>query len=72
MGVATYGLLSLTTEGRICPNWRIGLLCGLGGLIGGYLGARLQPRAPEAGLRILLGSLGVGLAVTYVTQAVRA
>ncbi|MHA6785129.1 TSUP family transporter [Pseudonocardia saturnea] len=69
-GVAAYGLLSLTTGGPVSPDWGIGLLCGLGGLIGGYLGARLQPRVPETGLRILLGSLAVALAVTYVVRAV--
>jgi hypothetical protein len=42
-GVITYGLLSLTTTGPVSPDWAIELLCGLSGLIGGYLGARLQP-----------------------------
>jgi uncharacterized membrane protein YfcA len=69
-GVTTYGLLSLTTTGPVSPHWAIGALCGLGGLIGGYLGARLQPRMPETGLRILLGVLAVGLALTYIAQAV--
>lgn len=68
-GVATYGLLSFTTIGPIGPDWGIGLLCGFGGLIGGYLGARLQPRVPETGLRVLLGVLAIGLAVVYVVQA---
>ena len=68
-GVITYGMLSLTTTGPVSPHWAIGVLCGLGGLIGGYLGARLQPHVPETGLRILLGALAVGLAITYITQA---
>ena len=68
-GVVTYGLLSLSTTGPVSPDWAIGVLCGLGGLIGGYLGARLQPRVPDTGLRILLGALAVGLAITYITQA---
>ena len=68
-GVITYGLLSLTTTGPISPDWAIGALCGLGGLIGGYLGARLQQRVPETGLRILLGVLAIGLALTYMSQA---
>ena len=38
-------------------------------LISGCLGARLQPRVPDTGLRILLGALAVGLAITYITQA---
>jgi uncharacterized membrane protein YfcA len=68
-GVVTYGLLALTTDGPIAPDWPVGLLCGLGGLLGGYLGARLQPRVPELGLRLLLGALAVGLALTYIIQA---
>lgn len=71
-GVTTYGLLSLTVDGPVGPDWAIGLLCGLGGLIGGYLGARLQPHVPETGLRVLLGSLAIGLAVTYVVLAASA
>ncbi len=68
-GAATYALLALTTSGSIAPEWALGLACGLGGLIGGYLGARLQPRLPERGLRLLLGSLAIGLAVLYAVQA---
>ncbi|MFG2133118.1 hypothetical protein ACGFNV_35780 [Streptomyces sp. NPDC048751] len=33
---------------------------GLGGLIGGYLGARLQPHLLETALRLLLGTLALG------------
>lgn len=71
-GVTTYALLSLAADGPVGPDWAVGLLCGLGGLIGGYLGARLQPHVPENGLRILLGSLAIGLAVIYVVQAASA
>lgn len=70
-GAATYGVLALTTPGDIAPVWLLGLLCGAGGLCGGYLGARLQPRMPETALRLLLGTLAVGLAVLYITEAVR-
>ena len=69
-GVSTYGLLSLTADGPVAPDWAVGVLCGVGGLLGGYLGARLQPRVPERGLRTLLGVLAVGLAVGYLMQAV--
>lgn len=68
-GVTTYGLLALTTAGPIAPDWPVGLLCGFGGLIGGYVGARFQTHVPELGLRLLLGALAVGLALTYITQA---
>lgn len=67
VGAATYGVLALTTDGDIAPHWTLGLLCGVGGLIGGYLGARLQPYLPERGLRLLLGTLAVVLAGLYLS-----
>ncbi|MFC4068231.1 sulfite exporter TauE/SafE family protein [Actinoplanes subglobosus] len=71
-GAGTYGLIALATGGtEIAPHWTLGLLCGAGGLIGGYLGARLQRRIPEAALRFLLGTLAVALAVVYLIQAIR-
>ncbi len=69
-GAATYALLSLTTSGDIAPDWALGLVCGVGGLIGAYLGARLQPRMPEKALRLLLGTLAVALGIVYLVQAV--
>lgn len=68
-GALTYTVLALTTAGDIAPNWALGLLCGLGGLVGGYLGAHLQPRLPETGLRLLLGVLAVALSGLYAVQA---
>ena len=50
VGALTYALLSLFVAGSIAPDWPIGIACGLGGLTGGYLGARLQPHLPERAL----------------------
>ncbi|MEV4642503.1 sulfite exporter TauE/SafE family protein [Actinoplanes sp. NPDC049548] len=69
VGAGTYALLALTTEGAVAPHWLIGLSCGAGGLIGGYLGARLQPRLPEKGLRLLLGALATAVGVLYLAQS---
>jgi hypothetical protein len=44
---------------------------GARGLIGGYLGARLQTRLPERALRLLLGSLAIALAVLYLIQGLQ-
>jgi uncharacterized membrane protein YfcA len=66
VGPIAYGLLA--RNGAIAPNWVLGLACGAGGLTGGYLGARLQPR--QTVLRRLLGALAVGLALAYVVEAV--
>jgi uncharacterized protein len=68
-GAVTFALLALTGRGDIAPDWSVGILCGVGGLIGGYLGAHLQPRLPERGLRLVLGGLAVALAVVYAIQA---
>jgi uncharacterized protein len=71
VGVATYAALASTTTGSIAPEWSVAMACGLGGLIGGYIGARLQPRLPETALRLLLGTLAIGIATVYVIQAFR-
>ncbi|SDT78490.1 TSUP family transporter [Actinoplanes derwentensis] len=66
-GSGTYALIAVTTGGaEIAPHWVLGLLCGLGGLIGGYLGARPQRHIPEAALWFLRGALAVALAVSYL------
>ena len=69
VGAATYAVLALQTSGSIAPQWTLGIACGLGGLIGGYLGARLQPRMPETALRLLLGTVAIAVAVAYIVQA---
>jgi uncharacterized membrane protein YfcA len=69
IGAATFALLALVTRGTIAPEWRIGIACGLGGLLGGYLGALLQPFMPERGLRLLLGSLASIVGALYLVEA---
>ncbi|MDX6308021.1 MAG: uncharacterized protein QOI06_1067 [Nocardioidaceae bacterium] len=69
-GALTYLLLALDQSGSIAPDWSVGLASGLGGLVGGYLGARLQPGMPEKALRLLLGSLAIVLAIVYVVETV--
>lgn len=68
VGAAAYALLSLGSSGDVAPDWWLGLACGTGGLIGGYLGARLQPRLPERALRLLLGTLATALGILYAAQ----
>jgi uncharacterized membrane protein YfcA len=68
VGAVTYAVLATTTSGAIAPEWSVGLVCGLGGLIGGYVGARLQPRLPERGLRLLLGLVAAAVGVAYLIE----
>lgn len=69
VGALTFGLLSLVADGSIAPDWPIGVACGLGGLVGGYFGALLQPRMPELLLRLGLGVLAVAIGLLYLAQA---
>ncbi|MDT7654886.1 MAG: uncharacterized protein QOI36_6292 [Pseudonocardiales bacterium] len=68
VGAVTYSLLALTSSGSIAPVWSLGLACGLGGLVGGCLGAHMQPGLPETALRLLLGGLAVVLGGLYAVQ----
>ncbi|QSS95494.1 sulfite exporter TauE/SafE family protein [Streptomyces sp. M54] len=68
-GAAAYAVLATASSGPVAPDWGLGLACGAGGLIGGYLGARLQPHLPETALRLLLGTLAAALGALYAAQA---
>lgn len=68
VGALSYGALSLFADGSIAPDWPLGIACGLGGLVGGYVGALLQPRVPERGLRYLLGGLAAVIGIGYLVQ----
>jgi uncharacterized membrane protein YfcA len=69
-GVLAFALLSLGAGGDVAPDWPLGVAMGLGGLAGSYLGARLQPRLPEALLRRGLGLLALALGARYAVLAI--
>ena len=47
----------------------MGLALGIGGLLGGYTGARLQPHLPEMMIRRLLGVLVLAIGLRYAQLA---
>lgn len=63
--IAGVGFFELTATR---PDWALGLLFGLGGLAGSYCGARMQKHLPEHWIRLFLGLLVTGLALSYVTN----
>jgi uncharacterized protein len=65
-GVITFTVLSAHAQGPVAPDWPTGIALGLGGLAGAYLGARLQPRLPDALIRRLLGVLVVAIGARYL------
>jgi uncharacterized membrane protein YfcA len=48
------------------PDWPTGIALGLGGLAGGYTGARLQSRLPDVVIRRLVGVLVLGIGICYL------
>ena len=71
-GALTYVILAIATAGHhIGPDWKVGLIAGAGGLVGGYLGARLQPHLPERALRTGLGAMAIATATLYIIHALQ-
>ena len=50
----------------LSPDWLLGSLFGLGGLVGMYVGARLQRRLPTRLIETILATVVTGLALRYV------
>jgi uncharacterized protein len=65
-GVITFTVLSLHQHGQVAPSWPTGIALGVGGLAGGYLGARVQSRLPDVLIRRLVGVLVTAIGVRYL------
>lgn len=65
-GVVTFTILSAQTHGSVAPSWPTGIALGAGGLLGSYVGARLQSRLPEQLIRRLLGVLEVAIGIRFL------
>jgi uncharacterized membrane protein YfcA len=65
-GVATFTILSVHQHGPVAPAWSTGIALGIGGLAGGYTGARIQSRLPDALIRRLVGILVIALGARYL------
>ena len=68
-GVTFYSLISIK-ETVAQPDWALGILFGLGGLLGMYSGAKMQKYMPEKWIKIILGIIVFIVAVRYLTQFV--
>lgn len=65
-GIAVYYWGGLQTGISTQPDWSLGLLFGIGGLVGTYLGARLQRRLNPDQLRRVLSLLTLMVAGQYL------
>jgi hypothetical protein len=68
VGVAGFAILAVvsTSPRAQGPDWLLGVLFGVGGIVGGYLGAGLQKHLPARLIEGLLAILVTGLGVYYV------
>jgi uncharacterized membrane protein YfcA len=65
-GVITFTILAVHQHGPVAPDWPTGIALGLGGLAGGYTGARLQSRLPDVLIRRLVGVLVIAIGARYL------
>jgi len=65
--VISYYILAQTYSAMaVMPDWRLGLLFGLGGIAGMYVGAALQRFVPAAAIKLLLALMVLFPAVAYL------
>ncbi|MDR2056269.1 MAG: sulfite exporter TauE/SafE family protein [Desulfovibrio sp.] len=71
-GVTFYTLIApFFPERSVAPDWALGLLFGLGGIAGMYLGARCQKFVPAAAIKWMLGLVITGTAFKYMLEFFR-
>jgi uncharacterized protein len=65
-GVVTFTILSVHHAGSVAPDWPTGIALGLGGLAGGYTGARIQAHLPDILIRRIVGVLVIAIGARYL------
>ncbi|HTS97246.1 MAG TPA: sulfite exporter TauE/SafE family protein [Streptosporangiaceae bacterium] len=65
-GVITFTILSVNQHAPVAPDWPTGIALGVGGLAGGYTGARIQSRLPDVLIRRLMGILVIAIGARYL------
>jgi uncharacterized membrane protein YfcA len=67
-GALFFSVLPATHGISPMPDWSLGILFGLGGFMGMYLGARTQKFVPQKFIKIIVGMAIMSLAVKYIAQ----
>jgi uncharacterized membrane protein YfcA len=66
-GVTFYSLIPI--NGAVAaPDWLLGILFGAGGLMGMYLGARVQKYMPGRWIKLMLGTVIIMVAAKYILK----
>ncbi len=67
-GALFFTVIPATNGVSPLPDWPLGILFGLGGFIGMYLGAKTQKYVPQKFIKIIVGCAILFLAVKYILQ----
>jgi uncharacterized protein len=70
-GVLFYSVIPAKAGISTIPDWPLGILFGLGGLLGMYCGACLQKYVPQTLIKIMLGALLLFIACSYIHEFLR-
>ena len=67
-GALFFSVLPATQGISPMPDWPLGILFGIGGFVGMYLGAKTQKYVPQKFIKSFVGTAIVFLAVKYIVQ----
>lgn len=70
-GVIFYTILAVSSIGattNVAPDWLLGALFGIGGLLGTYCGAYIQKYLKETIVKVIMSALIIFLALRYILQ----
>ncbi len=67
-GAIFFSVIPATNGISAMPDWPLGILFGMGGFIGMYLGAKTQKYVPHKLIKIIIGGIIVFLSVKYILQ----
>jgi uncharacterized protein len=67
-GALFFSVIPATNGVSPMPDWLLGILFGLGGFVGMYLGARSQKFVPQKFIKVIVGISIMVLSVKYITQ----
>jgi uncharacterized protein len=68
VGVAVYSTIPFYNGQPAPPDWFLGILFGVGGLLGMYLGATCQKYVPERIIQALLALIILAISANYILQ----
>lgn len=67
-GAIFFSVIPATHGVSAMPDWPLGILFGIGGLVGMYFGARFQKFVSQSFIKLILGIVIVFIAVRYIVQ----